>query len=60
MKGTVISVWHGLYAPAGMDPAAIEVVAIQCERVSLTDPDVKDRLGRIGTHTAPLDEANPQ
>jgi tripartite-type tricarboxylate transporter receptor subunit TctC len=59
LKGFQIGVWHGIYAPAGTPPAAIQKLAAALQG-ALKDPDVIKRFGDINTDPIALDKATPE
>jgi tripartite-type tricarboxylate transporter receptor subunit TctC len=59
LKGFQIGVWHGIYAPAGTPPAAIQKLAAALQG-ALKDPDVIKRFGDINTDPIALDRATPE
>lgn len=59
LEGFEISIWHGLYAPAGTDG---EIVARLSEslQVALEDPTVVERFADLGTEPSPASDATPE
>lgn len=53
-----VSIWHGLYAPAGTDPAIIARLE-QALKVALADPTVAARFAELGTAPVTPEEATP-
>ena len=53
-----IGVWHGLYAPAGTDPAIIERLDAAL-KVALTNETVIARFAELGTVPVTAEEATP-
>lgn len=53
-----IGVWHGLYAPAGTDPAIIERLEAALQ-VALADETVVSRFAELGTVPVTAEEATP-
>jgi tripartite-type tricarboxylate transporter receptor subunit TctC len=53
-----ISIWHGLYAPAGTDPAIIARLE-QALKVALADETVAARFAELGTYPVTAEEATP-
>jgi tripartite-type tricarboxylate transporter receptor subunit TctC len=53
-----MSVWAGLFAPKGVSPAAIARLADALDR-ALDEPDVRDRLARLGGSIPVKAERNP-
>lgn len=59
LEGVEISVWHGLFGPAGLDPAVVE--RLQAALVSaLGDEAVLQRLAAISTTAVTPEEATPE
>lgn len=59
LEGVEISVWHGLFGPAGMDPTVVE--RLQAALVSaLGDEAVLQRLAAISTTAVTPEEATPE
>jgi tripartite-type tricarboxylate transporter receptor subunit TctC len=54
-----ISVWHGIYGPAGMDPAIVERLEAAL-KVALKDERVVSRLAELNTAPASEEEATPE
>ncbi len=53
-----IGVWHGLYAPAGTDPAIISRLEASLQK-ALTNETVIARFGELGTKPVTAEEATP-
>lgn len=53
-----IGVWHGLYAPAGTDPAIVARLVTSLQK-ALADPTVVSRFAELGTAPVPMDQATP-
>jgi tripartite-type tricarboxylate transporter receptor subunit TctC len=53
-----ISVWHGLYAPAGTPDEVIETLRGSLE-TALADQAVIDQMADLGTEPVPADQINP-
>lgn len=53
-----IGVWHGLYAPAGTDPAIIERLGKSLQ-VALANETVISRFAELGTYPVTAEEATP-
>lgn len=53
-----VSVWHGLYAPAGTPEEAITRLSASLQ-VALADPGVIESLAGLGTAPVPADQATP-
>lgn len=59
MTGVEVAVWHGLYAPKGTPPEAIDKLSAAL-KVSLKDPKVADRFAELGTEPVAEDRATPE
>ncbi|MET0258107.1 MAG: tripartite tricarboxylate transporter substrate-binding protein [Methylobacterium sp.] len=53
-----IGVWHGLYAPAGTDPAIVAKLEASLQK-ALADETVKSRFAELGTAPVSAAEATP-
>ena len=58
LKGFEIVAWHGMYAPKGTPPAALEKIN-KALRAALMDPDVKARLADLNVEIAKPEEQTP-
>ena len=58
MPGVEVSVWHGIYAPAGTPQEAIDRLQAALA-TALADPDIAARLGELGTKPSPAEDATP-
>ena len=58
LDGFEMTVWHGLYAPAGT-PKEIVAKLEGALQVALQDPKVIERFAQLGTVPVPLDQATP-
>ena len=58
LDGFEMTVWHGLYAPAGTPQEILDKLAAALQ-VALQDPKVIERFAQLGTVPVPLDEATP-
>jgi tripartite-type tricarboxylate transporter receptor subunit TctC len=58
LKGFEVTVWHGLWAPAGTPKPVIDklVAALQA---ALKDPNIVARFAELGTEPVPQSEATP-
>ncbi|MBI3197253.1 MAG: tripartite tricarboxylate transporter substrate binding protein [Rhodospirillales bacterium] len=56
-KGSAYDFWSGLFAPAGTPPAVIARLNAEV-RKALEAPEVKERLGALGTDVAPTTSAD--
>ena len=54
-----LSIWHGLYAPAGTDPAIIERLT-QSLQVALTNENVATSFADLGTAPVSAEDATPE
>lgn len=54
-----IGVWHGLYAPAGTDPAIIARLEASLQK-ALTNESVTTRFAELGTYPVTAAEATPE
>lgn len=54
-----VGIWHGLYAPAGTDPAIIERLSAALQ-VALADETVIERFAELGTAPEPQENATPE
>jgi tripartite-type tricarboxylate transporter receptor subunit TctC len=53
-----LSIWHGLYAPAGTDPAIIERLTASLQK-ALADENVGNSFAELGTYPVSADDATP-
>lgn len=54
-----LAIWHGLYAPAGTDPAIIERLT-QSLQTALADESVGNSFAELGTYPVAADQATPE
>ncbi|HWL67645.1 MAG TPA: tripartite tricarboxylate transporter substrate-binding protein [Geminicoccus sp.] len=54
-----VGVWHGLYAPAGTDPAVVARLE-EALQAAVTDPNVTQRLAELGATPATAETATPE
>ncbi|MGN9906323.1 tripartite tricarboxylate transporter substrate-binding protein [Phytohabitans sp. LJ34] len=54
-----VSVWHGLYVPAGTPQAAVQKLTGALQK-ALTDQGVIDQMAKLGTAPVPAEDATPQ
>jgi tripartite-type tricarboxylate transporter receptor subunit TctC len=59
LKGLELSVWHGLFAPAGTPPTVVARLAAALA-AALRDPDLVRRFNEISTTPMPADKATPE
>ena len=59
LKGFEVKVWHGIYAPKGTPPAAIEKVNAAL-RAALEDPAFTQRMAELGAEIVPPAKRTPQ
>jgi len=53
-----VSVWHGIYAPAGSPPEALAALSAALQ-AALAHPDVVSRMAELGTAPVAADAATP-
>ena len=53
-----MTVWHGLFAPAGTPPEILEKLSGALQ-TALQDPKVIERFAELGTTPVPIEEATP-
>jgi tripartite-type tricarboxylate transporter receptor subunit TctC len=53
-----LAIWHGLYAPAGTDPAILERLTKSLQ-VALTNENVGSSFAELGTYPVATSEATP-
>jgi tripartite-type tricarboxylate transporter receptor subunit TctC len=58
LKGFEMTVWHGLYAPAGTPGDILEKLSAALQ-VALKDPKVVERFAQLGTTPVAPDQATP-
>ena len=58
LDGFEMTVWHGLYAPAGTPPAIIQALSAALQ-AAVQDPKVKERFADLGTVPVPPEQATP-
>jgi tripartite-type tricarboxylate transporter receptor subunit TctC len=58
LKGFEMTVWHGLYAPAGTPEEIVEELSAALQ-VALKDPRVVERFAELGTTPVAPDQATP-
>jgi tripartite-type tricarboxylate transporter receptor subunit TctC len=54
-----VSVWHGLYVPAGTPPEVVRKLS-EALKVALAEPRVIEQMAKLGTAPVPADAATPQ
>ena len=54
-----VSVWQGLYLPAGAPPAIVQKLSDALKK-ALADQSVIDQMAKLGTAPVPADDATPQ
>ncbi|MDR0440743.1 MAG: tripartite tricarboxylate transporter substrate binding protein BugD [Candidatus Accumulibacter sp.] len=59
LPGFTMSVWHGLYAPAGT-PAPIVETLVKALQDALQDASLKQRYAKLGAETASRELATPE
>jgi tripartite-type tricarboxylate transporter receptor subunit TctC len=58
IPGVEVSVWHGLYAPAGTPPEATERLTAALQ-VALADPEIVAKFAELGTAPSSAEDATP-
>lgn len=58
LQGFEMTVWHGLFAPAGTPPEVLEKLSGALQ-AALQDPKVIERFADLGTTPVPVAEATP-
>ncbi|MBP1806827.1 tripartite tricarboxylate transporter substrate-binding protein [Rubellimicrobium aerolatum] len=58
LPGVEVTVWHGLYAPAGTPPEAVERLSAALQS-ALADPGIAEQLAELGTAPSPAEDATP-
>jgi tripartite-type tricarboxylate transporter receptor subunit TctC len=53
-----VSVWHGVYAPAGTPAEAIDSLTAALQ-AALADPGVIEQMAQLGTAPVPAEDATP-
>jgi tripartite-type tricarboxylate transporter receptor subunit TctC len=56
--GMEVSVWHGLYAPAGTPPEAVDRLTVALQS-ALADPGIAAKMAELGTAPSPAADATP-
>ncbi|SPA30512.1 conserved hypothetical protein; putative exported protein; UPF0065 [Cupriavidus taiwanensis] len=59
LKGFDVKVWHGIYAPRGTPPAAVERLTKALQK-GLKDPTVIKKLDGLGAEIVPVDKQTPE
>lgn len=59
LEGFEVSIWHGLYAPAGT-PDDVVARLSQALQAALADPTVAARFADLGTEPSPAADATPE
>lgn len=59
LKGFEVKVWHGVYAPKGTPPEAIEKFNAAL-RAGLKDPPFTQRMAELGAEIVPADKQTPE
>ncbi len=54
-----VSVWHGLYVPAGTPQEVVQKLS-EALKVALADQKVVDQMAKLGTAPVPAGDATPQ
>ena len=58
LEGFEMTVWHGLFAPAGTPPEILEKLS-GAPQTALQDPKVIERFAELGATPVPIEEATP-
>jgi len=58
LPGVEVTVWHGIYAPAGTPQEAVDRLSTALQ-AALADPGVTEQLGELGTAPSPAEDATP-
>jgi tripartite-type tricarboxylate transporter receptor subunit TctC len=58
LDGFEMTVWHGLFAPAGTPPEILEKLSSALQ-TALQDPKVIERFAELGTTPVPVEQATP-
>ena len=58
LEGFEMTVWHGMFAPAGTPPEILEKLSGALQ-TALQDPKVIERFAQLGTTPVPVEEATP-
>jgi tripartite-type tricarboxylate transporter receptor subunit TctC len=58
LTGLEVSVWHGLYAPAGTPQEALDRLQAALA-AALADPEIGERLAELGTAPSSAEDATP-
>jgi tripartite-type tricarboxylate transporter receptor subunit TctC len=58
LDGFEMTVWHGLFAPAGTPPEILEKLSGALQ-TALQDPKVIERFAELGTTPVPVEQATP-
>ncbi|TNC46930.1 tripartite tricarboxylate transporter substrate binding protein BugD [Rubellimicrobium rubrum] len=59
LPGIEVSVWHGIYAPAGTPQEAVDRLSTSLQTV-LADPELSTRLAELGTAPSPVEDGTPE
>ena len=59
LKGSDVTIWHGLYAPKGTPKPVIDKL-VKAMQEALKDPNVQQRFAELGAVTFPADKQTPQ
>ena len=59
LPGMEVSVWHGIYAPEGTPPEAVDRLSSALQ-AALADPAVAEQLAELGTAPSPAEDATPE
>lgn len=59
MPGVEVTVWHGIYAPAGTPQEAIERLEAALQ-TALADPAIGEQMAQLGTAPSSAEDATPE
>ncbi|WP_126976014.1 tripartite tricarboxylate transporter substrate-binding protein [Frigidibacter oleivorans] len=59
LPGMEVAIWHGIYAPKGTPPEAIEKLSAALQ-AALADEGVAAKMADLGTAPSPAEDATPQ
>jgi tripartite-type tricarboxylate transporter receptor subunit TctC len=59
LKGFEVKVWHGIYAPKGTPPAALDAFG-NALRAALKDPTIVSRMTELGADIVPESKQTPE
>jgi tripartite-type tricarboxylate transporter receptor subunit TctC len=59
LPGIEVSIWHGIYAPAGTPQEALDALEAALQ-AALADPEIAERLAELGTAPSPVEDGTPE